>query len=91
MDWLKFYNVWIVEKEIGKNFKSMGSVRGSSIVQWISSGKGKSSSAPYSARNELEMDKNLMQPYLDLIEEETSFPRDNLEVMEDSPRSKSGS
>ncbi|WMV09380.1 hypothetical protein MTR67_002765 [Solanum verrucosum] len=59
------------EKEIGQNFTSTGSVKGSIVVQGTSIGKSKGCSAAYSNMNELASDKNLMQPCLDLIEDET--------------------
>ncbi|KAG5614941.1 hypothetical protein H5410_014765 [Solanum commersonii] len=78
------------EKEIGQNFTSMGSIRGSIVVQGTSIGKSKDCSSAYSDRNELASDKNLVQPCLDLIEDETSFPHENLDVMQETARSKPG-
>ncbi|KAH0768479.1 hypothetical protein KY285_004350 [Solanum tuberosum] len=66
------------EKEIGQNFTSMGFVKGSIVVQGTSIGKSKGCSTAYFDRNELASDKNHMQPCLDLIEDETSFPHENL-------------
>ncbi|KAG5568876.1 hypothetical protein H5410_064104 [Solanum commersonii] len=76
------------EKEIGQNFTSMGSIKGSIVVQGTSIGKSKGCSTTYSDRNELASEKNLMQPGLDLIEDETSFPHENLDVMQETARSK---
>ncbi|KAG5570753.1 hypothetical protein H5410_060519 [Solanum commersonii] len=78
------------EKEIGQNFTSMGSIKGSIVVQGTSIGKSKGCSTAYSDRNELASDKNLMQPGLDLIEDETSFPHENLDEMQVTARSKPG-
>ncbi|KAG5610142.1 hypothetical protein H5410_021423 [Solanum commersonii] len=72
------------EKEIGLNFTSMGSVKGSIVVQGTSIGKSKGCSVAYSDRNELASGKNLMQPCLDLIEDETSFPHENLDEMQEA-------
>ena len=68
----------------------MGSVKGSIVVQGTSIGKSKGCSAAYSDRNELASDKNNMQPGLDLIEDETSFPHENLDEMQETARSKPG-
>ncbi|KAH0677878.1 hypothetical protein KY285_025679 [Solanum tuberosum] len=76
------------EKEIGHNFTSMGSVKGSIVVQGTSIGKSKDCSAEYSDRNELASDKNLIKPCLDLIEDETYFPHENLDEMQETARSK---
>ncbi|KAG5577324.1 hypothetical protein H5410_057458 [Solanum commersonii] len=76
------------EKDIRQTFTSMGSVKGSIVVQGTSIGKSKDCSAAYSDRNELASDKNLVQPGLDLIEDETSFPHENLDVMQKTARSK---
>ncbi|KAH0773709.1 hypothetical protein KY290_010846 [Solanum tuberosum] len=76
------------EKEIRNNFTFGGSIKGSMVVQKTLIGKSKGCSAAYYDRNELASDKNLMQPCLDLIEDETSFPHENLEVMQETPRSK---
>ncbi|KAG5605813.1 hypothetical protein H5410_027305 [Solanum commersonii] len=70
------------EKDIRQTFTSMGSVKGSIVVQGTSIEKSKDCSAAYSDRNELASDKNLVQPCLDLIEDETSFPHENLDVMQ---------
>ncbi|KAH0724974.1 hypothetical protein KY284_000839 [Solanum tuberosum] len=61
------------EKDIRQTFTSMGSVKGSIVVQGTSIGKSKDCSVAYSDRNELASDKNLVQPCLDLIEDETSL------------------
>ncbi|KAH0650446.1 hypothetical protein KY284_030358 [Solanum tuberosum] len=66
----------------------MGSVNGSIVVQGTSIGKSKGCSAAYSNRNELASDKNNIQPGLDLIEDETSFPHENLDEMQETARSK---
>ncbi|KAH0730248.1 hypothetical protein KY289_001436 [Solanum tuberosum] len=76
------------EKETGQNFTSMGYVKGSIVVQGILIGKSKGYSAAYSDRNELASDKNLMQPCLDLIEDETFFPQENLDEMQEAARCK---
>ncbi|KAH0682779.1 hypothetical protein KY290_021365 [Solanum tuberosum] len=76
------------EKEIGQNFTSMGSIKGSIVVQGTSIGKSKGCSTAYSDRNELASDKNLTQPGLDLIEDETSFPHENLDEMQVTARRK---
>ncbi|KAH0708771.1 hypothetical protein KY284_010198 [Solanum tuberosum] len=76
------------EKEIGQNFTSMGSIKGSIIVQGTLIGKSKGCSTGYFDRNELASDKNLMHPCLDLIEDETSFPHENLDEMQVTARSK---
>ncbi|KAH0679255.1 hypothetical protein KY284_020340 [Solanum tuberosum] len=76
------------EKDIRQTFTSMGSVKGSIVVQGTSIGKSKDCSVAYSDRNELASDKNLVQPCLDLIEDETSFPHENLGVMQEIARSK---
>ncbi|KAG5585130.1 hypothetical protein H5410_045564 [Solanum commersonii] len=45
------------EKEIGQNFTSVGSIKGSIVVQGTSIGKSKGCSTAYSDRNELASDK----------------------------------
>ncbi|KAH0730145.1 hypothetical protein KY289_001333 [Solanum tuberosum] len=76
------------EKNIRQTFTSTGSVKRSIVVQGTSIGKSKDCSAAYCDRNELASDKNLVQPCLDLIEDETSFPHENLDVMQETARSK---
>ncbi|KAH0682780.1 hypothetical protein KY289_020532 [Solanum tuberosum] len=76
------------EKDIRQTFTSMGSVKGSIVVQGTSIGKSKDCSVAYSDRNKLASDKNLTQPGLDLIEDETSFPHENLDEMQVTARRK---
>jgi len=68
----------------------MGSIKGSIVVQGTSTGKSNGCSTTYSNGNELALDKNLMQPGLDLIEDETSFPHENLDEMQVTARSTAG-
>uniref|UniRef100_M1DDV9 Transposon protein, CACTA, En/Spm sub-class n=1 Tax=Solanum tuberosum TaxID=4113 RepID=M1DDV9_SOLTU len=76
------------EKDIRKNFTSMGSAKGSIVVKGTSIGKSKGCSVAHSARNEIALDKNLVHPCIDLIKDETSFPHENLDVMQETVRSK---
>ncbi|KAG5590323.1 hypothetical protein H5410_040837, partial [Solanum commersonii] len=77
-------------KKNGKNVKSVGSARGSPFVQRTSIGKSKGYSVVSSDSNVPAHNKNLRQPDFNLIEHETSFPRDDIEVMQEGLRNKSG-
>jgi len=57
----------IVEKDIRKNFTSMGSAKGSIVVKGTSIGKSKGCSVAHSDRNEIASDKNFVQPCINLI------------------------
>jgi len=80
----------IIEKDIRQNFTSMGFSKRSIVVKGTSIGKSKGCSAAHSDRNEIASDNNLVHPCIDLIEDETSFPHENLDVMQETVRSKPG-
>ncbi|KAG5615127.1 hypothetical protein H5410_014951 [Solanum commersonii] len=76
-------------KENGKNITSVGSARGSNFVQRILIGNIKGYSVVSSDMNVLAHSKILRQPDFNPIEHDTSFPRDDLEAMQEALRSKS--
>ncbi|KAL3353938.1 hypothetical protein AABB24_018554 [Solanum stoloniferum] len=72
-----------------KIFTSVDSGRGSTFQQRTSIGKSKGYNAVSSDTNVLAHNKNLRQPDFSQIEHDTSFPHDELEVMQQDLRSKS--
>ncbi|KAH0765220.1 hypothetical protein KY285_001091 [Solanum tuberosum] len=73
----------------GKRFTSLSSVRGSvEKRKMIGNNKGLNSAA-YD-QNVVAQKTNVVLPYFDAIECDTSFPHDNHEAMQDTLRSKSG-
>ncbi|KAH0781688.1 hypothetical protein KY290_001286 [Solanum tuberosum] len=76
-------------KDKGQNFTSLSSVRGSvEKRKMIGNNKGLNSGA-YD-HNVVAQKTNVVPPYFDEMECHTSFPHDNLEVMQDTLRSKFG-
>ncbi|KAH0754621.1 hypothetical protein KY290_024891 [Solanum tuberosum] len=76
-------------KENGKNITFVGSARGSTFVQRTSIGKSKGYSVISSDMNEPAHNKIIRQPKFNLIGDDASFPRDDLEAMQEALRSKS--
>uniref|UniRef100_M1D9K0 Uncharacterized protein n=1 Tax=Solanum tuberosum TaxID=4113 RepID=M1D9K0_SOLTU len=78
-------------KENGKYITFVGSARGSTFVQRTSIGKSKGYSVVSSDMNEPAHNKIIRQPKFNPIGHDASFPHDDLEAMQESLRSKSGS
>ncbi|WMV42845.1 hypothetical protein MTR67_036230 [Solanum verrucosum] len=81
------------EKEIGHNFTYGGSVKGSivrgSVEKRTMVGNNKGLNAETYNQNVIAQKTNVVPPGFDALEDETSFPNDDLEVMQQTVRSKS--
>ncbi|KAH0748583.1 hypothetical protein KY290_027815 [Solanum tuberosum] len=80
------------EKDIGNNFTYGGSVKGSivrgSVEMRTMIGNNKGLSSATYNQNIFAQKTNVVPPGFDALEDETSFPSDNLEVMQETVRSK---
>ncbi|KAH0724858.1 hypothetical protein KY284_000723 [Solanum tuberosum] len=80
------------EKEIGHNFTYGGSVKGSivrgSIEKRTMVGNNKGLNAETYNQNVIAQKTNVVPPGFDALEDETSFPNDDLKVMQQTVRSK---
>ncbi|KAH0728694.1 hypothetical protein KY284_004559 [Solanum tuberosum] len=82
------------EKEIGHNFTYGGSVKGSivrgSVEKRTMVGNNKGLNAETYNQNVIAQKTNVVPPGFDALEDETSFPNDDLEVMQQTVKSKPG-
>ncbi|KAH0712739.1 hypothetical protein KY285_004319 [Solanum tuberosum] len=80
------------EKEIGHNFTSGGSVKESAVRGSVEKrtmvGKNKGLNSETYTQNVVAQKINVVPPGFDALEDETSFPNDDLEVMQENVKSK---